>query len=149
MPIPGNARPSAGTDRQITIYQPSTDSLWEYWHFSRESDGWHAGWGGAIDDVSSSPGYYTPLSWNGALSVWGATATSLPLVAGTMTLAELRSGHIDHALAITIPYPRAGVVTWPARRTDGTGTAAELPEGAHLRLNPRLDIPAMHLPQDR
>ena len=54
------ARPSAGTDSQITIYQPSTDRLWEYWHFRRERDGWHARWGGAIDDVSSSPGYYTP-----------------------------------------------------------------------------------------
>jgi hypothetical protein len=64
-----------------------------------------------------------------------------------MTLAELRSGHIDHALAITIPYPRAGVAAWPAQRSDGTGSAAELPEGAHLRLNPRLDIAAMHLPK--
>jgi hypothetical protein len=97
--------------------------------------------------VSKSSGYYSPLAWNGALSVWGASGTSLPLVAGTMTLAELRSGQIDHALAITIPYPRASVVAWPAQRSDGTGSAAELPEGAHLRLNPRLDIPAMHLPK--
>ncbi len=147
VPIPANAQPATGTDSQITIYQPSTDRLWEYWHFRREPDGWHARWGGAIDDVSTSPGYYTPSSWNDALSIWGASATSLPLAAGTMTLAELRSGHIDHALAITMPYPRAGVVAWPAQRTDGTGTAAELPEGAHLRLNPRLDIPTMHLPK--
>lgn len=147
VPIPADAQPATGTDSQITIYQPSTDRLWEYWHFRREPDGWHARWGGAIDDVSTNPGYYTPSSWNDALSIWGATATSLPMVAGTMTLAELRSGHIDHALAITIPYPRAGVVAWPAQRSDGTGTAAELPEGAHLRLNPRLDIPAMHLPK--
>ena len=58
-----------------------------------------------------------------------------------------RSGRINHALAITIPHPRAGVVAWPAQRTDGTGTSAELPEGAHLRLNPQLNIPAMHLPK--
>ena len=147
VPIPANAQPATGTDSQITIYQPSTDRLWEYWHFRREPNGWHARWGGAIDDVSRSPGYYTPSSWDDALSIWGASATSLPLAAGTMTLAELRSGHIDHALAITMPYPRAGVVAWPAQRTDGTGSAAELPEGAHLRLNPRLDIPAMHLPK--
>jgi hypothetical protein len=147
VPIPAGARPSAGTDSQITIYQPSTNRLWEYWHLSHERDGWHARWGGAIDDVSTSPGYYSPLSWNGALSVWGASATSLPLVAGTMTLAELRSGQVNHALAITIPYPRAGVVGWPAERSDGTGGPDELPEGAHLRLNPELDIPAMHLPK--
>jgi hypothetical protein len=147
VPIPANARPAAGTDSQITIYQPSTDRLWEYWDVRRESSGWHARWGGAIDHVSRSPGYYSPLSWSGALSVWGASGTSLPLVAGMMTLAELRSGQINHALAITIPDPRAGVVAWPAQRSDGTGTAAELPEGAHLRLNPNLDIAAMHLPK--
>jgi hypothetical protein len=147
VPIPAGARPSAGTDSQITVYQPSTNRLWEYWHFRREGKGWHARWGGAIDDVSNSPGYYTPSAWSGAMSIWGASATSLPLAAGTMTLVELRSGQIDHALAITIPYPRAGVAAWPAQRTDGTGSAAELPEGAHLRLNPQLDIPAMHLPK--
>ena len=147
VPIPPRAEPSAGTDSQITIYQPSTNRLWEYWDLRHESDGWHARWGGAINDVSTSPGYYSPLSWTGALSVWGASATSLPLVAGTMTLAELRSGQINHALAITIPYPRAGVVAWPAQRSDGTGSAAELPEGAHLRLNPNLNIAAMHVPK--
>jgi hypothetical protein len=147
VPIPAGARPAEGTDSQITIYQPSTDRLWEYWDFRREQGGWHARWGGAIDNVSSSPGYYSPSSWNGALSVWGASATSLPLVAGTMTLDELRAGEIDHALAITVPYARAGVAAWPAQRSDGTGTAADLPEGAHLRLNPKLNIPAMHLPK--
>ena len=147
VPIPARAEPSAGTDSQITIYQPSTNRLWEYWHFHRDSDGSHARWGGAINDVSSSPGYYTPSAWSDAMSVWGASATSLPLVAGTMTLAELRAGHIDHALAITVPHARTGVVAWPAQRTDGTGSTDDLPEGAHLRLNPRLDIRAMHLPK--
>jgi hypothetical protein len=146
VPIPARAHPSAGTDSQITIYQPSTDRMWEYWHLQRQRDGWHARWGGAIDHVSTSPGYYTPSSWSGALSVWGASATSLPLIGGTMTLAELRSGSIRHALAITIPYPRAGVAARPAQRSDGTGTTLELPEGAHLRLNPNLNIAAMHLP---
>jgi hypothetical protein len=147
VPIPARARPAAGTDSQITIYQPSTNRLWEYWDLRYVQGAWHARWGGAIDEVSTNPGYYSSLSWGGALSVWGASATSLPLVAGTMTLVELRSGHIDHALAITIPYPRAGVVAWPAQRSDGTGSSAELPEGAHLRLDPRLNIAAMHLPK--
>lgn len=147
VPIPPRAQPAAGTDSEITIYQPSTDRLWEYWDLRYLNGMWHARWGGAINDVANNPGYYSPSSWSGALSVWGASGTSLPLVAGTMTLAELRSGQIDHALAITIPYPRAGSVTWPAQRSDGTGSSAELPEGAHLRLDPHLDIPALHLPK--
>jgi hypothetical protein len=147
VPIPSGAEPASGTDSQITIYQPSTDRLWEYWDFRRQGGRWHARWGGAIDHVSTSPGYYSPSSWSGALSVWGASATSLPLAAGMMTLNELRAGHIDHALAMTVPEARASVAAWPAQRTDGYGTAADLPEGAHLRLDPKLDIPAMHLPK--
>jgi hypothetical protein len=111
------------------------------------ADGWHAAWGGAIQGVSRSPGYYTAASWPGAYSGWGATATSLPLVAGTMLTSELQAGRIDHALAISVPDARAGVFAFPAQRTDGTLTASTaIPEGARLRLDPRLDVAALGLP---
>ncbi len=36
----------------------------------------------------------------------------------------------------------------PAHRTDGSSTEPfSLPEGAHLRLDPRLDLAALHLPR--
>ena len=42
---------------------------------------------------------------------------------------------------------RAGVFAWPAQRTDGTNVdPSSIPEGAQLRLDPKLDIPALHLP---
>jgi hypothetical protein len=73
--------------------------------------------------------------------------TSLPAAAGTITLDEIRRGSIDHALAIDLPYPRAGVWAWPAQRSDGTGTHPNaIPEGAHLRLDPALNLAALHLP---
>ena len=53
-----------------------------------------------------------------------------------MLLDELKAGRIDHALAINLPAPRAGVFAWPAQRTDGTGPPTALPEGARLRLDP-------------
>ncbi len=31
VPVPSNARPAAGSDAQMTIYQPATDTLWEMW----------------------------------------------------------------------------------------------------------------------
>ena len=143
---PPNAQPSAGSDSQITIYQPSTNRLWEYWHFNRQRDGWHARWGGAMDDVSNSPGYYTPSAWSG-LAIWGASATSLPLVAGTMTLAELRAGHIDDALAITIPRPRAGVVAGRHSARMGSAALPSCPKEPTCGSIPHLNIPAMHLPK--
>lgn len=147
VPVPADARPAAGSDAEMTIWQPSTDRLWEFFQMQKESDGWHAAWGGAIENVSQSPGYYTTSSWPGALSVWGATATSLPAIGGVITLQDFAKGEIDHALAIVLPDPRAGVYTWPAQRTDGTGTDPNaIPEGAQLRLDPNLDLAALHLP---
>jgi hypothetical protein len=148
VPIPADAQPAEGPDAQMVVWQPSTNKMWEFYEMQRESDGWHAAWGGAMRDVSRNPGYYSPRAWPGALSNWGATASSLPIAGGVITLADIQRGVIDHALAIDLPYPRADVWAWPAQRTDGTGTEpGAIPEGAHLRLDPSLDIPALHLPR--
>jgi hypothetical protein len=147
VPIPSDARAAAGTDGHLTIWQPSTDRLWELYRARHAADGWHADFGGAIMHVSESPGYYTPLSWPGAIPQWGATATSLPVIAGTMLISELQSGLIPHALAIAVPFARAGMYTWPAQRTDGTSAdPASIPEGARFRLDPTLDVAALGLP---
>jgi hypothetical protein len=148
VPIPPDAQPARGTDAQLTVYQPSTDRLWEFWKLRREADGWHASWGGAIERVSTSPGFFTATSWPGSGTYWGATASSLPLIAGTMTIAELSSGAIPHALAMEVPFARASVHTWPAQRTDGRNPdPLSLPEGARLRLDPSLDVRALRLPR--
>ena len=67
MPIPPGARPATGSDAQMTIWQPATDKLWEFWQARKDAQGnWHAGYGGAMQNVSQSPGYYTSASWPGA-----------------------------------------------------------------------------------
>ncbi len=147
VPIPLGAQPGSDADEEMTVWQPSSDKLWEFFHMRLLSDGWHAAWGGAIDDVSQNPGYYDATAWPGASPSWGATASSLPHAAGVITLADIKQAAIDHALAVNLPYPCQGIYSWPAQRTDGTGTAANcIPEGAHLRLDPSLNIPALHLP---
>jgi len=147
VPIPPDAQPGSDADAEMTVWQPSSDKLWEFFHMRLLSDGWHAAWGGAIDDVSQSPGYYDASAWPGASTSWGATASSLPDAAGVITLADIEQGAINHALAVNLPYPCQGIYSWPAQRTDGTGTAANcIPEGAHLRIDPSLNIPALHLP---
>jgi hypothetical protein len=47
---------------------------------------------------------------------------------------------------MAVPNARAGVFAWPAQRSDGTGGPTTLPEGARLRLDPRLNIAALNLP---
>jgi len=147
VPIPRRARPAAGTDKHMAIWQPSTDTMWEFWRMRRIQGHWHADAAGAMRNVSTNPGYYTTGSWPGAQPWWGATATGLPLIAGLMTIQELQSGHIDHALAMGVPDPRAGVWSAPATHGDGSSRIRRaLPEGARLRLDPRLDLDKLDLP---
>jgi hypothetical protein len=147
VPLPRNARPAGGSDAHLTVWQPSRDRLWEFWQLSRDARGeWQAQYGGAIDHVSRSPGYFRSDSWPRARPWWGATATGLPKIGGTMLLSEIAAGSIPHALAMDIPGVRPGVFSWPAQRTDGSGAPDALPEGARLRLDPRLDIDALDLP---
>jgi len=76
-----------------------------------------------------------------------SSACSLSIAGGLITLEDLEKGTINHALAIAVPNTRDGVYAAPAQRTDGaSGEASSLPEGAHLRLNPSLDLAALHLP---
>jgi hypothetical protein len=147
VPIPPYAQPAAGTDKQLVIWQPSTDRMWEFWKLNRTAAGWAAAWGGAIRKVSSNIGTYGPDAWPGAQQLWGASASSLSIAGGLITLEDLARGRINHALAMGIYDPRAGVYASPARRTDGRSTdPLSLPEGAHLRLDPHLDLTALHLP---
>jgi hypothetical protein len=142
VPLPSHAAPSAGSDSELVVWQPSTDTLWEFWGLSREGDGWHARWGGRLDQVSSGPGHFDEPHAD-----WGATATSLPLVGGLMTPRELRTGRIDHALAIAAPEIRANQYALPAQRTDGSEfDAVAVPEGARFRLDPSLDVDSLGLP---
>jgi hypothetical protein len=146
VPIPDGAQPGHGPEHHMTIWQPSTDRLWELSGARRESDGWHARWGGAIREVSRSRGYYDPTAWPGATAAWGATGSGLPLIGGTILVDDLRRRRINHALALSLPAPRAGAFAWPAQRTDGTGPLSALAEGAQLRLDPQLDLRSLEVP---
>jgi hypothetical protein len=140
VPLPPNARPASGSDKQLVVWQPSTDTMWEFWVLEKRADGWHAGWGGKMRHVSQNPGYFTDPPR------WGATATSLPLLGGLIRINELRAGRIDHALALAIPETRAEWFTWPAQRTDGyTRGSTAIPEGARFRIDPRLDLSKLRM----
>ena len=148
VPLPPNAQPAAGSDKQLVVWQPSTRRLWEFWELGETSSGWQAEWGGAINNALSDSGAYGPQAWPGATQLWGASASSLSIAGGLITLEDLARGDINHALAMAIPDPRAGAYAAPAKRTDGASTdPLSLPEGAHLRLDPGLNLAALHLPR--
>jgi hypothetical protein len=147
VPIPSEAAPANNTDQSLVVWQPSTDRMWEFFMLRRESDGWHARWGGAIDGVSSNSGVFDADAFTGASSRWGATATSLPLAGGLMLRDEIQSFRIDHALALSVGSAKQGAWSWPAQRSDGeNGQPDAIPEGARFRLDPNLDLSKLDMP---
>lgn len=146
VPLPTDAKPAEGSDEQLTVWQPSTNTMWEFWKLHRIHGQWHARWGGKMQDVSHNPGYFTHSV---TTNDWGATATGLPLLGGLITTADLQRGYINHALAISLVETAPRVWVWPAQRTDGdvfTPNVAQIPEGTHFRLDPKLNVAALHLP---
>ncbi|HEX6688724.1 MAG TPA: hypothetical protein VF085_08675 [Solirubrobacterales bacterium] len=147
VPLPPTAEPARGNDRHLVVWQPSSDRLWEFWEMSHDSDGWHAGWGGAMMSASSNSGAYGTDAWPGSTRFWGASASSLSIAGGLITFEDLEHGSIEHALSMSLPHIRAGVYSAPAQRGDGkSADPLALPEGAHLRLDPTLDLSSLHLP---
>jgi hypothetical protein len=140
VPIPRNARAAAGTDRHMVVWQPSKNTMWEFWEADKRNGRWHAAWGGEMTNMSRNRGYFpSPADW-------GATATGLPLLGGLIRISELRAGRINHALALAIPHASSREFAFPAQRSDGNdNSASAIPEGTRFRLNPKLDLNTLHL----
>ena len=63
VPIPAYALPANGTDAEMTIYQPSTNTMWEFWRARKTAaGGWEACWGGRMTNVPQNPGIWEPAS---------------------------------------------------------------------------------------
>jgi hypothetical protein len=155
--------PYGDTDEEVTIYQPSTNKEWEFWHFRKDSGGnWTACWGGGMSNVSTGNGIFP--------NDLGATATSLPLLGGIPRVEEFRAGQINHVINLslgenfyrtaitpattpatyTVPAnvtdPGGLAYSWPATRNDGGNSSTlAIPEGQRFILNPSLDLSTLDL----
>jgi hypothetical protein len=143
VPLPDDATPAVGSDGHLVVHQPSSDTFWEFWRFRWEPDGTPvATYGGRMEDVSTNPGHFTDPPGDR----FGASATSIPLLAGVQRIAELQAGVIDHAVSVAIAEP-GDAFRWPAQREDGDN---KLPwavhEGMRFRLPASLNIDALNLP---
>lgn len=139
VPIPADAVPAAGTDGQLTVYSPSADKLWEFWKAKLVNGQWQACWGGRIDSVSTSPGYFE--------NMFGTSASGLSVLGGTVGIKDVQSGSIDHALSLQlVDVQHWKTFSYPAQRSDGASTAANsIPEGMRFRLDPSVNVDALKL----
>ena len=141
MPIPAYAEPADGTDAEMTIYQPSTDTIWEFWQARKAGGQWQACWGGRMQNASKTPGIWP--------HPYGTTATGLPFLGGQITAEELQRGEIQHAMGIgLVDLESSNVFSWPANRSDGDnpkGAPNRIPEGLRFRLNPSVNVDALKM----
>lgn len=141
VPVPSAAAPSSGTDGEMSVYQPSTDTIWEFWQTRGSSGQWQACWGGRMQNASKSQGIW-PNSY-------GTTATGLPFLGGQITAEELQRGEIRHAIGIAlVDLEQSGIFSWPANRSDGYNpnhAANRIPEGLRFRLDPNVNVGALNI----
>ena len=153
VPLPSDATPggppetftNSWSDLELILYQPSTDTAWEFYHLVRDglNGSWSAMDGGKISHLSTSLGQFDP--WPSG-SPHGMTASAIPLLAGLQRVDELQHGSIDHVVAVALPHVRQGTAVSPAVRTDGNFTTPDaIPEGTLFRLPADLDIDSLPL----
>ncbi len=139
VPVPqdvGRQLQAEGTDGHLVIWQPSTDTAWEFWVFESATDDgrgpYTAMYGARIAEASRSTGVLP--------NNWGARATSLELEGGVMRMEDYREGRFPYALAVGLPVLDTTAVP-PATRADGGKSATPsqsmqhaLSEGMRFRL---------------
>ena len=110
--IPIGAEPDAGSDHHLVVLQPDGGEL-DLWLAQRNGDAWSAG------SLSLESAGGPAANCAGTSPCGGADAAYFALGAGVIRPEEIAQGHIDHALAITVPKTRAGYVACPAGHGDG------------------------------
>ena len=136
VPIPLNAAPDPGTDGHMVVLDETTNCVFEMYRANRSGDGWTAEWVNA-----------TPADGNGIYpDGFASRASGFSAAAGLIWPEELRAGRIDHALVFAYPKVRKSDPVAPATRSDGRVEGPDtLPEGAHLVLDPTLDLTKLGL----
>jgi hypothetical protein len=136
-PIPDNPLFEQGSnDHHMEIIDVDEMVLYELGPVEQASDGsWSAGIG-AVWDLNG----YT-FRKNNATPMWSANEAGLPHFPGLVRYDEVSAGHIDHALAMSLPAMQNTWV-WPARsaQVNDPYDPTHPPAGQRFRLKESYDI---------
>ena len=130
-PIPADAPVEKGSDRHILVLDRDNEMLFETWNTWPRGDGFWAG-SGAVFDLRSNA--LRPTYWT------SADAAGLPILPGLVRYQEvMETGHIDHALRVTVDETRRAFVA-PATHFASSNEDPLLPPmGARIRLKSDYD----------
>lgn len=156
VPIPPAANVDPSGDHSLVIYQPTTDSLWEFW-VANNSGGtdnkgrayqWTCKWGGRMLNCSTRGGTFRDDPANLECANYGHAATGLPMLGGMITPEEWASDDpraIRHPLRLLVGDSGKATASGPnylapAHRGDGDKDETWIPEGARIRLAANADL---------
>jgi hypothetical protein len=136
VPIPNGAMGNPGSDHSMNVIDRARGRAYCFWQYGDNKA--TTSWGGAYNLNTDGSG--TPPS--------GCTGSGLPGVGGPVRVAEMRAGHIPHALVFATRFcqgPDNGTnFRYPAGKTDGKYFGAgAVPEGARIQLDPTINVDAI------
>ena len=149
VPLPPNFQPGGGTDAEVTVYDVDNNHIYDFWVVGPQNTDGSWTCNTMCDAVLTNfPGVYspTPTTWGGSSLGSSCSASRFPYGAGMITLADVLSGGINHAISITIGS--AGAWVPPANQNDGTlnntvdTEYSTVPEGTRFFFPPAVPIPA-------
>jgi hypothetical protein len=148
VPIPANATASMGGGLSLCLVDRTAKREWGMYGAIDGATGWTCKVGATADLAGS--GVRPPN--DGMQDFWqsiGAETCGYPLSAGLITVEELRSGRIEHALTIAYPHVRSRYYTPPASSSQATVTGVQpdvgIPCGGRIQLDPALDLTTLGL----
>lgn len=161
IPIPDYAAPSPGTDRSMSIVGMRSgriERIWEMWLAQKLGDG---GWRAAsIGTTTDADEWRHSQSYTVAAAGISAVAYSLKVKEAQKAVGYVRAERaagrtpseteivrlVPHALAINMPDPRAGLISYPATFSDGgSNNPATAWEGQLVYLRQDAPIAAQNL----
>jgi hypothetical protein len=148
VPIPRGLVAPSGSDHKVVILDRSTGNAYDLWELHRTQTSWSIGWGGVYP--LSGDGASANASGSAGGSVSRGTGSGISSLAGVITVEDIKSGVIDHALAfssdLTCSASSSAPFVSPATTTDGVVSGPVcLPEGDRVMLDRRVDLAALHL----
>jgi hypothetical protein len=141
--LPRYAAANLGGDGKLVVVDPSTD---------QELDMGRATYDAATDTWSTGNRFVTaPDGW-GAMCGWGLHCSGVLMsgidqFGGVLRPEEIAQGHIDHALALSVPYWSSAYFVCPAVKDGGGYTdPSAIPLGAHVQLDPSIKVASQAWP---
>jgi hypothetical protein len=142
-PVEGGAR-SDGDRHVIVVRRPAESGgdctlseLYRAFERGGSRNRWKAD-SGAIFDLGSPLAGQRPDGWT------SADAAGLPIYPGLVTLEEVRSGEIDHAIRVTFEETRRGYISPATHYASDSCDPDRPPMGLRLRLRGGYDLSGFH-----